>query len=143
MALPLAMLALVVLAALIAGVFASARLEQRMGRNAMYAAQATGAADVGIGAVVSGWDELGLDALAPGESRTLPGTALPDRAGYDAAVLRLNATLYRIGVTGFRRDADGAPLAAREVELVVRLTDSLAPGSAAVAPLARGWTSSF
>ena len=141
MVLPLAMLALVVLAALIVGVFASARLEQRMGRNAMYAAQAAGAADVGVGAVVGGWSGLGLEALAPGESLALPGASLPDRTAYEAAVLRLNEKLYRIGVTGFRRDADGVALAARQVELVVRLADSA--GSEPVVPLNRGWVPAF
>ncbi len=141
MALPLAMLALVVVAALIVAVFASARLELRMGRNAMYAAQAAGAADVGIGSVVSGWSGLGLEALAPGVALTLPGASLPDRTEYEAVVLRLNERLYRIGVTGFRRDADGLALATRQVELVVRLADSADSG--AVVPLMRGWVPAF
>ena len=97
MALPLAMLALVVLAALIVGVFASARLEQGMGRNAMYAAQAAGAADVGVGAVVGGWSGLGLEALAPGESLALPGASLPELLTPTVPRLVLQGTLDTFG----------------------------------------------
>ena len=66
MVLPLALLALVVIAAVVACAFASAYLEQRIGRNTLYAVQAAGAAEAGAAAVVGAWEAHGLSLLAPG-----------------------------------------------------------------------------
>jgi hypothetical protein len=135
MALPLALLALVVIAALVAGGFAAALLEQRIGRNTLYAVQAAGAAEAGAAAVVGGWEGYALGLLTPGDSAALPAVSLPARAAYSPTIVRLNGELFQVRVAGVRSDADGAPLAQREVELLVRVADSTLPGAPPVWPL--------
>lgn len=138
--LPLALFAMVVIGALVAAGLALALLEQRAGRNTLYAVQAAGAAEAGAVAVVGGWAGHGLDGLLPGQSATLPAAALPGGTRYQASVHRLNARLFELRVTGTRTDADGGLLARRELGLVLRRGDS----GASVAPLtdrAWSWTS--
>jgi hypothetical protein len=139
-ALPLALLALVVIGALVAGGFATALLEQRVGRNTLYAAQAGGAAEAGAVAVVGEWDGLGLGLLAPGDSAVLSVIPLPGRASYSPTVIRLNGELFLVRVAGVRHDAAGGALARREVGLLVRVADSAVPGAPPVWPLRnRAW----
>ena len=140
MALPLAILALVVIAALVAGAFASAFVDQRMGRNTLYAVQAAGAAEAGAAAVVGAWDVHGLSLLAPGQSSVLTGERLPGPSAYTTTVSRLNGELFLVRVEGFRTDAEGTPLSRRELGLLLRVADSAAVGLAPVRPLAnRAW----
>ena len=140
MALPLALLALVVIAALVAGGFAAALLEQRIGRNLLYAVQAEGAARAGAAAVVGEWDKHGLGLLAAGDSAELAAVPLPGRTVYTPTVGRLNAELFLVRVEGVRGDAGGEALARREVGLLVRKADSAAVGAPPVLPLAnRSW----
>jgi len=134
MALPLALLALVVIAALVAGGFAAALLEQRIGRSALYVVQAAGAAEAGVAAVVGAWNDHGLGPLAPGDSAGLPTVRLPGRAAYSPTVSRLNSELFLLRVAGVRNDAGGGVLARREVGLLVRAGSGV-PGGLAVQPL--------
>ena len=139
MALPLALLVLVVIAAVVAGAFASAFLEQRIGRNTLYAVQASGAAEVGAATVVDHWEAYGLNLLGPGESRVLPSEALPGLSAYTPIVRRLNGQLFLVEVEGVRTDAEGTPVARRHLGVVLRLADSAAAGLP-VGPLAdRAW----
>ena len=141
MALPLALLALVVIAALVAGGFAAAHLEQRIGRNTLYAAQAAGAAEDGTVAVVGEWDGHGLGLLAPGDSAVLPTAPLPGHTAYSPTVTRLNGELFLVRVVGVRSDAGGGALARRDVGLLVRVADSAIPGAPPVWPLRnRAWS---
>jgi hypothetical protein len=140
MALHLALLALVVIAALVAGGFAAAHLEQRIGRNSLYAVQAAAAAEAGAGAVVGGWDGYDLGLLAPGGSTALPAAPLTGHIAYSPTVTRLNGELFLVRVAGVRTDAGGGVLARREVGLLVRMADSAAPGAPPVRPLRdRAW----
>jgi hypothetical protein len=140
MVLPLTLLALVVIAAVVACAFASAYLEQRIGRNTLYAAQAAGAAEAGAAAVIGAWEENGLSLLAPGESTVLPGEALPGSSAYTSFVRRLNGQLFLLEVEGIRADAGGGPLARRRIGVVLRSMDSVAAGLPPVSPLAqRAW----
>lgn len=138
MALPLAVLALVIMAALVAVVLAGALVEQRVGRNGLHAVQAAGAAAAGVSQVVGGWEGYGLGTLVPGESVALPRVTAPGRTEYVPIVTRLNGELFRIRVGATRTDADGEVLASREGNLIVRLGDSGA--AAPVQPIAgRPW----
>ena len=140
MVLPLALFALVVIAALVGVAFASAFVEQRVGRNTLYSVQAAGAAEVGAAAVVEAWEAHGLSLLPPGGHTVLPGETLPGRSAYTPTVRRLNGQLFLLQVEGVRADADGRPLARRRLDLVLRLADSAAPGLPSVRPLAqRAW----
>lgn len=134
-ALPLALISLVLIAGLVAAGFTVALLEQRLGRNAMYGVQAAAAADAGIAAVVGGWPGAGLVLLAPGDSAVLPAGALPGRTRYVPAVVRLNGQLFLLRVEGTRSDAGGGVLARREVGLLLRIADSAVGGPAGVRPL--------
>jgi hypothetical protein len=127
MALPLAVMALVVIAALVACGFAGAVLEQRIGRNAVYAVQAAAAADAGAAMVIGGWSTHGLDLLAAGDSAVLPRVPL-GRASYGATITRLNGELFLVRSEGIRPDAAGGLLARREVDVVVRVADSSVAG---------------
>jgi hypothetical protein len=140
--LPLAILALVVIAALVACAFASAYLEQRIGRNTLYAVQAAGAAEAGAATVVGAWEAHSLSSLGPGESTVLPTEVLPGSSAYTASVSRLNDQLFLLEVEGIRTDADARPLARRRLGVVLRGVDSAVGGSAGVTPLAhRAWIS--
>jgi hypothetical protein len=140
--LPMALLALVVIAALVAGAFVSAYIEQRVGRNTLYAVQAAGAAEAGAAAVVGTWETQGLSLLGPGETRVLPTQALPGSSAYTPSVRRLNGQLFLLEVEGLRVDADGSPLARRRLGVLLRGADSIAPGIPGVKPLAqRAWIS--
>jgi hypothetical protein len=140
MALPLALIALVIIGAMVAGAFASALLEQRIGRNTLYAVQAASAAEAGAVAVVGEWDGHGLGLLAPGDSAVLPTAPLPGHTAYAPTVLRLNDELFLVRVAGIRSDADGGALARREVGLFVRVADGAIPGAPPVWPLRnRAW----
>jgi hypothetical protein len=139
-ALPLVLFALVVIAALAGGGFAAALLEQRIGRNALFAMQAEGAAEAGVGAVLAGWDDHSLSLLSPGDSVTLPGVPLPGGGRYTPAVMRLNRELFLLRVEGARHDAEGGMLARRRLGLLVRLSDSVVPGLPPAWPVpGRAW----
>jgi hypothetical protein len=142
MVLPLALLALVVIGALVACAFASAYVEQRIGRNTVYAVQAAGAAEAGAAAVIGNWETLGLGLLTPGESTVLPTRAVPGSSAYTPSVRRLNDQLFLLEVEGIRADADAGPLARRRLGVVLRGADSAASGAPVVEPLAqRAWIS--
>ena len=142
MALPLALFALVVIGALVAGAFAGAVLEQRVGQNTLYGVQAAEAAEAGAAAVVGAWDSHGLGSLLPGQVGALAPVRLPGGTRYEPSVQRLNPELFELRVTGTRLDAEGGTLARRGLTLVLRRADSALSGAATVVPLAsRAWSS--
>jgi hypothetical protein len=139
MALPLALFTLVVLAAVIAGRFALAWLEQRIGRNVLYAVQARGAAEAGIASVIGSWEAHGLGSLPPGASTGLTGGALPGPAAYAPTVTRLSGELFLLRVEGTRLDAGGGLLARRVVSVALRVADGAATGSPVIPLTDRAW----
>ena len=80
MALAVAIFALVVVASLVAMAFYSGRLEQRAGRNTMYAAQASDAAEAGAAVILGNWDQYALNNLAVGATRVL--SLIPGAQGW-------------------------------------------------------------
>ena len=68
-ALPLALLALVVIAALVAGGFAGAHARAAHRAQPLYAVQAAGAAEAGAAAVMGGWDDHGSRSPGAGRQR--------------------------------------------------------------------------
>jgi Tfp pilus assembly protein PilX len=142
MALPLTLIALVVVAALVSVGFGAALLEQRIGRNTLYSVQALGAAEAGLVAVLADWEGHGLGALAPTESAVLPTAAVAGSTSYTPTVTRLNAELFLVRVTAVRSTADGSVLAQRGAGLLVRAADSAVAGTPPVRPLSnRAWLS--
>jgi hypothetical protein len=131
MALAVAIFALVVIGALVAGAFFAGHLEQRTGRNTLYAAQAADAAEMGVSKVVSDWDQFNLNSTAVGATTAL-GTTTVGRTTYNQDVIRLNNDLFLVKSLGKRLDASGNTLAQRTVAMVTRLSYVSATANAAV-----------
>jgi len=131
MALALAIFALVVIGALVAGAFFAGHLEQRTGRNTLYSAEAADAAERGVAGVVSDWDQFNLNNIAIGGTTSI-GTTTVGRTTYTQDVRRLNNDLFLVQSLGSRVDAAGAKLAQRTVAMVARLSYVSATANAAV-----------
>lgn len=132
--------ALVLIGALIAGVFFAARQSLRLGENVQSAQRAFDAAEAGLHSVVAHWDPTAYDALAPGRSAAFSGRLGGGSGSYEGSVLRLNRRLFLIRSTG--RDAAG--LAQRSVGGLLRLTPAPLAFAAALTvtgPLAVGGAS--
>ena len=140
-ALAVAIFALVVIGAIVAGNFFAGRLEQQSGQNAFFAGQAAEAAEAGLTDAIVTTSADALDALSVGgapldlETMTLDGSVIANRQ-----VSRLTSSLFLIRALGTRHDASGAPLARRSLGLLVRVATDSSTGASIVVPLAeRGW----
>jgi hypothetical protein len=134
MALAVAIFALVVVAALVAMAFYAGRLEQRAGRNTMYAAQASDAAEAGAAVILGNWDQYALNNLAVGATVTEDSVRAggAGRSWYRQSVRRLNNELFLVQSLGSRTDAAGQVLAQRSVGTLARLSYVTATAKAAV-----------
>ncbi len=121
MALALAIFALVVVGALVAGAFLAGHLEQRTGRSTLYAAQAADAAEAGAAETLASWDAFSLNSLAPGSTAAFPPVVLGGRSAYRPTVSRLNDQIFLVQSLGTRANASGGTLARRTVGIVARL----------------------
>lgn len=140
-ALPIAIFALVVMAALVAGSFFAGRLEQQSGRNTLFASQAAEAAEAGL--VES------FNALSSGTLAALPVGGAPVNLGsmsfgagfrVERQVSRLTSTLFLLQTLAIRQDADGSALAVRTLGSLLRLVPDPLGGSPRVALLGqRSW----
>ncbi len=135
-ALVLAMFALVVLGAIVAGTFFAGRLEQQSGENTLYATQAGEAAEAGLTDALVALAPASMSALVPGGA---PLLLLPISVGagmsIECQVSRLSSTLFLLTARATRHDAGGGPLASRAVGLLLHLLPDSASGVAVVAPL--------
>jgi hypothetical protein len=125
MALAVAIFALVVVGALVAGAFFAGHLEQRTGRNTVYAAQATDAAEAGLASVSANWDGLNLGAVAINDSSvmnsvSLGATGSASRTSYKATMIRVADGLYVIKSLGTLKDVGGNILSQRLVATLAR-----------------------
>jgi hypothetical protein len=137
----LAVFALVVMGAMVAGIFFAGWLEQQSGQSTLFASQAAEAAEAGLSDAMAGMPVAGLEALAIGGA---PLDLSPIRLVSSSAsrqVSRLTATLFLIRAVGTRYDAEGGALARRTVGSLVRMAhDSAGGDTTAVALLGeRGW----
>ena len=129
-ALALAVFALVVVGALVAAACLAGTLEQRSGRNTVYAAEAADAAESGNATTLGTWDAT-LNALAPGDSTTRALGSAGPRTTAASTVIRLNEQLFLVRSVGRRTDANGQVLARRTVAIVGRqLPESLTTSAA-------------
>jgi hypothetical protein len=104
-ALAVAIFALVVVGALVAGGFYIGLQEQRMGRNAIGNQQAFHAAEAGIEVELSNWNSITYNALANGDVSTFTRW-LPDSSGwYRGRVRRMSKYIYFLETEGFSRDS--------------------------------------
>jgi hypothetical protein len=145
-ALPLALLVLIVVGALVVGSFFTARLEQQSGRNTLFAAQAREAAEAGLSQALATVDAAMLEAIAiGGPPLSLGAVNLSNgaRAGLD--VRRLTGALFLVRVQGWRPDAGGMVLATRSLGAVVQLMPAAVAGAGGLQPrlAERGWLSLY
>jgi len=115
-ALPLAVFALVVVGALVAGAFFVARQEQGLGRNSVKLQQAFAAAEAGAQRTVADWNTDLFNVLVAGETASIGGS-LGAAGWYRGTVRRLNAQLFLVRAEGFSGDST----ARQHVGLLVRL----------------------
>lgn len=121
-ALAVAVFALVVLGALVAGIFYSGRLEQQTGTNTFYAAQATEAAEAGLSHAIATQDASTLLALGAGEFTPLTPFSKAGTSS-DRSVTRLANKLFLVRSTGYSTDGAGGELARTSVGRLIRLVE--------------------
>lgn len=112
MALAVAIFALVVAGALIAGAFFAGTQEQRVGQNSLRAQQSFGVGEEAINEVVRNWNPVVYNALKiyPADSFVFAPTVTGGGTGkYSGVIRKLNSQLYLVDVTGRdRASAAGA-----------------------------------
>ena len=128
-ALAVAVFALVVIGALVAGTFYAGRLEQQTGRNTFYAAQAAEAAEAGLGDAIVGSD--GHDAAGParpistaGSTSARPTVGALGQLTANRSVNRLTDNLFLVRSVGSAHQANGTQLASRSMGQLVRLVQA-------------------
>jgi len=106
MALAIAIFALVVVGALVAGAFFAGTQEQRVAENSKRMQQSFGAAEMGLNEVIRNWTPQKLNKMPiyPRDSVRVPyapnDSITPDRSGvYGGYVYRLNDQVYLIDIT--------------------------------------------
>lgn len=119
-ALAMAMFALVVVGALVAGTFFAGRLERQSGQSTVLAVEAAEAAEAGLASVYASWNPFVYDTLAPGAKLTLATGSLGGGAYYDRTVTRLNGNLFLVEAEGQRRDAQGNVVSRRRLGYLLR-----------------------
>jgi hypothetical protein len=116
-ALPAALFALLVIAALAAGAYFAALQEMRLGRNSRRAEVAFGAAEAGLSRALAEGLAGGWSALRVGDSAAFSGTLPAGTGGFAATALRVNGRIFLFRSTG--SDATGE--SRRSVATLARL----------------------
>jgi hypothetical protein len=99
-ALAVSIFALVIIAALITGVFFAARQEMKIGENSLTAQRAFNAADAGINDAIANWQTSTWNGL-PTDGVSADSGVLPGGTGsWTRTVKRLNPMLFFVQVTG-------------------------------------------
>jgi hypothetical protein len=135
MALAVAIFALVVIGALVAGAIITGRMEQRTGRNTVYATEAAQAAEAGTTAVMADWDQFNLNNLPKNVPTVLTKTSWGQAsmyASYTPTVTKLNDELFLVQSLGTRSTSAGTVLSQRVVATLARLTFVTATANSAV-----------
>ncbi len=99
-ALAVSIFALVIIAALITGVFFAARQEMKIGENSMTAQRAFSADDAGINAAIANWNLGVWNSLANQATATFPGTLPSGTGSWIGTIKRMNQQQYFVQVTG-------------------------------------------
>lgn len=120
--------ALVLIEALLAGAFFSARQALRLGTNVRDSQRALGAAEAGLSQTLAGWRSSAYGALAPGGVASFSGALAGGTGSYAGTVLRLGRSLFLVQSTG----ADAAGASRRSVAWLVRPTPVALPAGAAL-----------
>jgi hypothetical protein len=113
MALAVAIFALVVAGALIAGAFFAGNQEQRVGQNSVRVQQSFGVGEAAISEVEKNWNPAVYNALKvyPAESLVIGTTNTGGGTGsYSGVIRKLNSQLYLVDMTGRDRASAGATI---------------------------------
>jgi hypothetical protein len=123
MALAVAIFALVVIGALVAGTFFAGRLEQSSGQATVYATQAAEAGEAGLSDAVSKLNGTVLGALTPGGPATDLGslTTIGTRVSATEFVSQLTNSVFLVEARGTRSNGAGGVLAERKLGTLIRL----------------------
>ncbi len=124
---------LVVLLALVAGLFFGALQALRLGRNSAGERRAFDAAEAGLAAALGRLDAAGVGVLAAGDTVVYSGSAPSGAGSYAAVVQKLNAELLFVRSRG--RDAGGS--SERELAMIARL--DVPPLQLPAALVSSGW----
>lgn len=116
-ALAVAIFALVIVGALVAGSFFFGMQERRVGRNSIRLQQAFAAAEEGANLQVANWDPRVYNYIAVGDTVPFDGTIIAGGGWYRGSVRRLNNALYLVRSEGFSPDS----MSRQQVGLLVRL----------------------
>ena len=99
-ALVVSLIGLIVVGALVTGVFASGYIEQRVGENTRWIERSFSAAEYGLSETIAKWNTGVFNQLPVGGSAGVAG-ASPGGVGlYDGTVRRLSEALFLVQVTG-------------------------------------------
>jgi hypothetical protein len=122
-ALAVAVFALVVIGALVAGTFFAGRLEQQTGQNSMFAMQAGEVAEAGLADALANQTAEAMSALAiaPADENALTTFSFGGNVGATRHITRLTETLFLLKSVGIRTDAVGGTLATRSLGQLIRL----------------------
>jgi hypothetical protein len=133
-ALVVAVFALVVIGALVAGTVFLGRLELQSSQSALFAAEAQEAAEAGLANRIEAWDVLIYNEMGYGEANAINGgtVALGANADFTDQVYRFNNNMFVIRSTGRRLGAGGVPLAERTVAGFMRLARPTVAVNAAI-----------
>ena len=142
-ALAVALFVLVVMGALVSGIFFAGRLEQQSGQNVLFAVQAAEVAEAALSDAIATVGAGTLEGLPVGGApRDLGTLRLAGGVSASRQVARLTGNLFLIRVRGVRNGAAGTTLAVRSLGLLVRLAAAADSGvdSGRVARLSqRAW----
>jgi hypothetical protein len=134
-ALATTLFALIIIGAIVAGSFATARLELKAGEVSLFTEQAREAAEWGLTDAVANLSASGLGELVIGAPPVDLGAIQPT-VGISSSrqVSRLTGALFLVRAQGVRRDAAGRVLSSRWVGSLVRIVSP-----ANLVQIERGW----
>lgn len=120
-ALPLALFGLVIIGALLAGVFHMSRMEQRHGDNSISRAQAAEAAEAGLATMVAGWNPAVYNRMANAAETTLTTVGVGGGNTYTTTLRRINQATYLASSEGRHVNGVGAVITRRRLGRLLRL----------------------
>jgi hypothetical protein len=125
-ALAVAVFALVVIGALVAGVFFAGKLEQQTGQNMLYAAQANEAAEAGLTKITADVTPQALLAMAisPTAAPAYTTTSFGSYGSYATGIRRLSDEVWLVQSLGTRVNASGTEIARQTLGQLIRLKEA-------------------
>lgn len=102
MALAIAIFALVIIGAIVAGAFFAGNQSQRVGENSRRTSQSFGVAEEGMNELVAGWNPQRYNRMKwyPADSAVDSGTTAGGTGSYASVVRKMNDNIFLVDVTG-------------------------------------------